>query len=79
MSGTNPESYDEPGVIALIRAARDRAGSMRALAREWGVGPSYISDLLDGRRAPGPKILGPLGLERVRTVRYVAKGDRHGR
>lgn len=50
-----------------------RAGSMRAAAREFGVTVSYVSDLLNGRRAPGPKILGPLGLERIKMVVYRRK------
>ena len=46
------------------------AGSLRALARRWKITPSYLSDLRTGRRAPGPQVLGPLGLTRVVTVRY---------
>ncbi len=29
-----------------------------------GVSPSYLSDVLAGRREPGPKILAALGLSR---------------
>jgi hypothetical protein len=32
-----------------------------------------MSDLLSGRRAPGPKILDQFGLERVKTIEYLPK------
>lgn len=64
---------DEKQVIERVRKEVGRAGSIRALAREWGVTPSYICDLLNGRRAPGGKILGPLGLRMVKTVTYTAR------
>jgi transcriptional regulator with XRE-family HTH domain len=61
---------NEQEVIALVAAQAKEAGSMRELARRWGITVSYVSDLLNGRRAPGPKILGPLGLERVKRIEY---------
>lgn len=63
----------ESEVIALVRRKVDEAGSMREYARQTGVTVSYVSDLLNGRRAPGPKILGPLGIERVKVVDYRPK------
>lgn len=48
-----------------IRAAVKAAGSQRALARQWEISPSYLTDLLRGLREPGPKILEVLGVERV--------------
>lgn len=35
------------------------------LARELGIKASYLSDILRGKRAPGPQVLEALGLERV--------------
>lgn len=64
----------ESDVISLVRAKVAEVGSMRELARRWGVSMSYVSDLVNGRRAPGAKILEPLGLERVKTVEYLRKG-----
>lgn len=61
---------NESQVVDLIKKEVSRAGSMRALCREWNVTPSYMSDLINGRRAPGPTILGPLKLVRVKTVVY---------
>jgi hypothetical protein len=63
----------EQQVIDLVRAEVEKAGSYRALGAKWGVTPSYLCDLLQGRRAPGPKLLRPLGLERVVTVEYRKK------
>ncbi len=63
----------ESEVVALVRIAIAKAGSIRALGRQWGVTPSYLCDLRDGRRAPGPKILDQLGLKRVKVVTYEPK------
>lgn len=63
----------EKDIIILIQHQVKRAGSMRALARDWNITVSYVSDLLNGRRAPGPKVLGPLGIEVVKTTTYRRK------
>lgn len=55
------------GVRARVRVAVARAGSLRALAREWGVSPAWLSEYLAGDSPPGPAILGALGLRRVVT------------
>lgn len=60
----------EEQVRGVIRKAVDRLGGMRAASREWGVSVAYVSDCLNGRRAPGPAILTPVGYERVVTVDY---------
>lgn len=54
------------------RLAR-QAGSLRALARSWGVSAAYLSDVLAGNRTPGPSILKRLGLSRVVRVEYRAR------
>lgn len=58
---------------AVIAAAVKAVGSLREAARRWGVSPAYLSDVLNGRRAPGPSVLEPLGYERVVTVVYQRK------
>jgi transcriptional regulator with XRE-family HTH domain len=45
--------------------------SLRALAREIGCSPAYLSDIMRGNRSPGPKILAFLGLSREIRTRYV--------
>lgn len=47
-----------------------KAGSMRALAKQWGLTPSYLSDMLNHRRQLSDAVLARMGLERVVTVRY---------
>ena len=72
-------SLTEADVRARVEDLVVKAGSLRALAREWDVSPSYLSDFLTGRRGPGAKILGLLGLVPRITVEYVpgvAKGRR---
>lgn len=52
-----------------IRQLADQAGGVCALASLLGVSPSYVSDVLSGRRAPGPRFLAVVGLKKV--VLYV--------
>ena len=54
--------------IAALRA-RLKGRTQTELAREFGVSPSYLSDVLSGRREPGASILEPLGLRRVVTYK----------
>lgn len=49
-------------VLAHINGLVMRAGSLRALARTWDISAPYLSDVLLGKRNPGPKILKHLGL-----------------
>jgi hypothetical protein len=55
-------------VCDLLRRACDKAGGIREWARQHDVSAAYVSDVLLSRRAPGPSICGPLGLEAVRKV-----------
>ena len=45
-----------------IERAAVMAGTQKELARKWRISPQYLSDVLAGRRKPGPKILRRLGL-----------------
>lgn len=58
----------------LIAKAVQRVGSLREAARQWGCSPAYLSDVLNGRRGPGPAVLDPLGFERVVTVTFRKRG-----
>lgn len=40
------------------------AGSQRELARKLGISPMLICDILKGRRDPGEKTLGAMGMKR---------------
>ncbi len=53
----------------IIKLKRRCHGTQQvAVAKAFNVSPAYLSDVMVGRRDPGPKILAGLGLERV--VRY---------
>ena len=56
-------------LYAALETAIKQAGNQQAAATKLGVSPSYLSDVLSGRKEPGKKILEPLGL--VRVVSYM--------
>ncbi|KKK63354.1 hypothetical protein LCGC14_2995130 [marine sediment metagenome] len=47
--------------------AVETEGTQKAWAENRDLSPQYISDVLNGRREPGPLILAGLGLRRVVT------------
>lgn len=63
-------------VHAMLRRECDKAGGQAAWAVAHAVSAAYVSDVLQGRREPGRKILDALGVERV--VGYRKKGKRDG-
>lgn len=56
-------------VLAELDAACARAGGRAAWARAHELSPAYVSDVLRGRREPGPGILRALRLKRVVSYR----------
>lgn len=66
---TSPPSakchVDWPGNVVDMLAKKRGARPWRELAAEIGCSAAYLSDVINGRRDPGPKILDFLGLERV--------------
>jgi DNA-binding transcriptional regulator YdaS (Cro superfamily) len=68
----------EDDVIRLIRTKAKAAGSLRALAKEWGISPAYLSDAVNGSRGLGPAILNCLNLRRVVHVDYQPASWRKG-
>lgn len=62
----------EAQIRERIKKEVARAGSYRALGREWGITSPYICDLIHGRRAPGAKVLKALGLKKTKTITYSA-------
>lgn len=58
-------------VLKQLRAACKKAGGIRAWARSQDVSAAYVSDVLLGRRTPGPSILRVFGLEAERTSQTV--------
>lgn len=55
-------------VLGLLRREADAAGSQGKLAEQLGVSPQYLSEVMRGKKEPGPAILAPLMLSR--EVRY---------
>jgi transcriptional regulator with XRE-family HTH domain len=53
----------------LMRARIKKVGLAQDWAREIGVSPQYVSDVLRGHREPGQKILDALGLVVVTDYR----------
>lgn len=62
MSYSNMTRFD---VVAHVQKGIAKAGSLRAWARLAKVTPAYVSDVVTGRRDPGPKILAVLKIEKV--------------
>ena len=56
---------DRLGFYANLRKAIADAGGQSAWAKQVGLTPSYVNDVLLGRRDPGPAVLAALGLRRV--------------
>lgn len=59
--------------VELLRAAVDKAGTQTAFAKKHGISIAYVNDVLQGRRAPGDKILKALGLESQLTYKKATK------
>lgn len=54
--------------IALLKS-KIEGGSLREYAASIKCSPAYLSDILHGRRTPGPKVLKALGLDReIETI-----------
>ena len=54
---------DLADIYAELRSACEKAGGQAQWAKSHGVSPQYVCDVLNARRDPGPKILGPLGYQ----------------
>lgn len=52
--------------LAILQRRIESHGS-NVTARALGISPTYLSDVMCGRRKPGPKILKALGLKRIVT------------
>ena len=63
----------EEQVYQRLMDAIDRAGGQRSFAKQIGVTPSYINDVVNKRRLMSDRILATIGIERVTTVVYREK------
>ena len=57
--------YTTDDVLSAIRTRVKKAGTQVRVAADLGVSPVYLSDVLAGRRAPGPTLLRALGYARA--------------
>ena len=60
----------EAEVLERVKQAVDAAGSMRAFARLHNLTPSYVHDVLKGRRAISERVAAIVGVERVVRVEW---------
>ena len=58
-------------VLKVLRKRIAQRGAAAQYARNWGLSPSSLCDILAGRREPNDAVLDALGL--VRVVTYKAK------
>lgn len=58
-----------PNPIRML-TQRIRRSNKVTVARELGVSPSYLGDVMSERRDPGKSILDGLGLQRVVSYRW---------
>lgn len=65
----------ESDVMQALATAVARAGSQRKFALANGFTAGYVSDVLAGKRALGPRILATIGIERVITYQSFTGGD----
>lgn len=60
---------DITDILAQLAKSIATAGSQAKWCAEQGVSPAYVSDVLNGRRDPGKKILDALGYDAVTCYR----------
>jgi DNA-binding transcriptional regulator YdaS (Cro superfamily) len=60
----------EAEVLERVRQAVSEAGSIRAFAKQHGLTPSYVHDVLKGRRAVSERVAAIVGVQRVVTVEW---------
>lgn len=62
----------EAQFVTLLQRGVVHYGGQRAYARHLRISPMYLNDILNGRRAPGDKVLKATGHKReVRIIRTV--------
>ncbi len=67
-----PRHFTADQVRDVLRTSIKAAGTQRELAAQLGVSEQYLSDVLRGKREPGPLILEGLGM-RQQPASYVEK------
>lgn len=65
-----PQVYDLAGVVELLR--EQCKPTQFSWCLKHGVHPVHVSEILNHKAKPGPKVLAALGLERVISYRRAA-------
>lgn len=68
------KQINEIRMRSMLDAAIKVSGSQKAFAKDAGISEQYLSDVLNGRRDVGDKILKWFGLERVIYYRRIDGG-----
>ncbi len=63
--GSHMLVLDDKDVVHLLKAAIEQEGSISAFAKRHGIQRSYLSNVLNGKRAVGRPLVRVLGLRRV--------------
>ncbi len=58
------EKLTRDDILVLIITLVAQEGSQSAAARKIGISATYLGDILDGSKEPGPAVLKFLGIER---------------
>lgn len=58
-------------VYTILRNKCKEAGGQSAFAKQHGVSVAYVSDVINGRKDPGPALLRAIGVKRVVTYEVV--------
>lgn len=69
------KQIDEARMRKMLNIAIQVSGSQKAFAKEASVSEQYLSDVLNGRRDIGKKLLKWFGMERVAYFRRVDGGS----
>ncbi len=65
-------SFTEDAVRVILKGVCHAEGSQYQWATKHKLSPAYVSDVIKGRRLPGPSLLKALKLERVVLYRKEA-------
>jgi transcriptional regulator with XRE-family HTH domain len=65
-------------ITDLLKLMRKRQGSksLSDFASDVGVSVAYVSDIYNGKRTPGPKVLNSLNVERATVYKVVPLGEK---
>jgi transcriptional regulator with XRE-family HTH domain len=62
---------NEIDIRKMIQSLVKEKGGIRAFAKQLKISPSYVSDVCNGRRAPGPPFLKTLNMKKI--IVYIKK------